>query len=97
VWLGVAIRQCYVLSKCTKEQYKGLQKKIDQKPNYDENSERRKAIMLPDIGAKASHVIAPHAFAWYESNYDELHDSRTQQQGMAVDTEKKKRNLQGDM
>jgi hypothetical protein len=65
VWLGVGIRWWYVVSIYTKEQYKKLQKKIDQKLDYDENSERKKAIMLPDIRAKVSHVIAPHGFAWY--------------------------------
>lgn len=41
VWLGVGIRQWYVLSKWTKKyaQYKAMQKKIDEKLDYDENNE----------------------------------------------------------
>ncbi|HKX82012.1 MAG TPA: hypothetical protein VJL54_07115 [Nitrososphaera sp.] len=39
VWLGVGIRQWYLLSKWTKkyEQYKALQKKIDEKLDYDDD------------------------------------------------------------
>jgi hypothetical protein len=41
VWLGVGIRQWYILSKWAKkyEQYKELQKKIDEKLDYAENDE----------------------------------------------------------
>ncbi len=41
VWLGIGIRQWVVLSKWTKkyERYKELQKKIDEKLDYDDNDE----------------------------------------------------------
>jgi hypothetical protein len=37
IWLGIGIRQWFVLSKWTKkyERYKELQKKVDEKLNYD--------------------------------------------------------------
>jgi hypothetical protein len=43
VWLGVGIRQWYLLSKWTKKyaQYKAMQKKIDEKLDYDENNENK--------------------------------------------------------
>ena len=39
IWLGIGIRQWFVLSKWTKkyERYKELQKKIDEKLDYDTN------------------------------------------------------------
>ena len=39
VWIGIGIRQWFVLSKWTKKykQYKELQKKIDEKLDYDED------------------------------------------------------------
>ena len=41
-WLGVGIRQWFVLSKWTKKykQYKQLQKKIDEKLDYDSDSDK---------------------------------------------------------
>ena len=43
VWIGIGIRQWFVLSKWTKKykQYKELQKKIDEKLDYDEDSEKQ--------------------------------------------------------
>jgi hypothetical protein len=40
VWLGIGIRQWFVLSKWTKryERYKELQRKLDQKLDYDDES-----------------------------------------------------------
>ena len=40
VWLGIGIRQWFVLSKWTKryERYKELQRKIDQKLDYDDDN-----------------------------------------------------------
>ena len=37
IWLGIGIRQWFVLSKWTKkyERYKELQKKVDEKLDYD--------------------------------------------------------------
>ena len=42
VWIGIGIRQWFVLSKWTKKyrQYKELQKKIDEKLDYDENEKQ---------------------------------------------------------
>ena len=42
VWLGIGIRQWFVLSKWTKKynQYKELQKKIDEKLDYDNDEEK---------------------------------------------------------
>ena len=47
-WLGIGIRQWFVLSKWTKKykQYKQLQKKIDEKLNYDSD---------PDKGNEGQH------------------------------------------
>lgn len=44
VWIGIGIRQWFVLSKWTKKykQYKELQKKIDEKLDYDENDESKR-------------------------------------------------------
>jgi NADH:ubiquinone oxidoreductase subunit 5 (subunit L)/multisubunit Na+/H+ antiporter MnhA subunit len=41
-WLGIGIRQWFVLSKWTKKykQYKQLQKKIDEKLDYDSDSDK---------------------------------------------------------
>ena len=41
VWLGIGIRQWFVLSKWTKryERYKELQKKIDEKLDYDSSND----------------------------------------------------------
>jgi hypothetical protein len=41
VWLGIGIRQWFVLSKWTKryERYKELQKKIDEKLDYDSSDD----------------------------------------------------------
>jgi hypothetical protein len=41
IWLGIGIRQWFVLSKWTKryERYKELQKKIDEKLDYDDNAD----------------------------------------------------------
>ncbi|MEP0825128.1 MAG: hypothetical protein HRF40_06555 [Nitrososphaera sp.] len=41
VWIGIGIRQWFLLSKWTKRynQYKELQKKIDEKLDYDEDSD----------------------------------------------------------
>jgi hypothetical protein len=43
VWIGIGIRQWFVLSKWTKKykQYKELQKKIDEKLDYDEDNEKQ--------------------------------------------------------
>ena len=43
VWIGIGIRQWFVLSKWTKKykQYKELQKKIDEKLDYDEDEEKQ--------------------------------------------------------
>lgn len=43
VWIGIGIRQWFVLSKWTKKykQYKELQKKIDEKLDYDEDDESK--------------------------------------------------------
>lgn len=43
MWIGIGIRQWFVLSKWTKKyrQYKELQKKIDEKLDYDENDEKQ--------------------------------------------------------
>lgn len=43
VWIGIGIRQWFVLSKWTKKykQYKELQKKVDEKLDYDEDSEKQ--------------------------------------------------------
>lgn len=43
VWIGIGIRQWFVLSKWTKKykQYKELQKKIDEKLDYDEDDEKQ--------------------------------------------------------
>jgi hypothetical protein len=42
VWIGIGIRQWFVLSKWTKKykQYKELQKKIDEKLGYDEDEKQ---------------------------------------------------------
>ena len=42
VWIGIGIRQWFVLSKWTKKyrQYKELQKKIDEKLDYDEDEKQ---------------------------------------------------------
>ena len=42
VWIGIGIRQWFVLSKWTKKyrQYKELQKKIDEKLSYDEDEKQ---------------------------------------------------------
>lgn len=42
VWIGVGIRQWFVLSKWTKKykQYKELQKKVDEKLDYDEDEKQ---------------------------------------------------------
>jgi hypothetical protein len=42
IWIGIGIRQWFVLSKWTKKykQYKELQKKIDEKLDYDNNEEK---------------------------------------------------------
>ncbi|HZD35030.1 MAG TPA: hypothetical protein VE130_07480 [Nitrososphaeraceae archaeon] len=44
VWLGVGIWQWLVLSKWSKkyERYKGLQRKIDEKLDYDNNPDEHK-------------------------------------------------------
>jgi hypothetical protein len=44
VWLGIGIRQWFVLSGWTKkyERYKQLQRKIDEKLDYDDNDEKDK-------------------------------------------------------
>jgi hypothetical protein len=41
IWLGIGIRQWFVLSKWTKryERYKELQKKIDEKLDYDSSND----------------------------------------------------------
>jgi hypothetical protein len=46
VWLGIGIRQWFVLSKWTKryERYKEMQKKIDEKLDYDSSSDADAAI-----------------------------------------------------
>jgi hypothetical protein len=43
VWIGIGIRQWFVLSKWTKKyrQYKELQKKVDEKLDYDEDDEKQ--------------------------------------------------------
>ncbi|HEU4605555.1 MAG TPA: hypothetical protein VFS46_04885 [Nitrososphaera sp.] len=43
VWIGIGVRQWFVLSKWTKKyrQYKELQKKIDEKLDYDEDDEKQ--------------------------------------------------------
>ena len=43
VWIGIGIRQWFVLSKWTKKykQYKELQKKIDEKLDYDDDEEKQ--------------------------------------------------------
>jgi hypothetical protein len=43
VWIGIGIRQWFVLSKWTKKykQYKQMQKKIDEKLDYDEDDEKQ--------------------------------------------------------
>jgi len=45
VWIGIGIRQWFVLSKWTKKykQYKELQKKIDEKLDYDDEGEESKS------------------------------------------------------
>lgn len=45
VWIGIGIRQWFVLSKWTKKyrQYKELQKKIDEKLDYDNEGEDSKS------------------------------------------------------
>lgn len=42
VWIGIGIRQWFVLSKWTKKykQYKELQKKVDEKLDYDEDEKQ---------------------------------------------------------
>jgi hypothetical protein len=41
VWLGIGIRQWFVLSGWTKyERYKELQKKIDEKLDYDNSNDK---------------------------------------------------------
>jgi len=42
VWLGVGIRQWFILSKWTKkyERYKELQRKVDEKLDYDNDEEK---------------------------------------------------------
>jgi len=42
IWIGIGIRQWFVLSKWTKKykQYNELQKKIDEKLDYDNNEEK---------------------------------------------------------
>ncbi len=44
VWIGIGIRQWFVLSKWTKKykQYKELQRKIDEKLDYDEDNDSEK-------------------------------------------------------
>ena len=44
VWLGIGIRQWFVLSGCTKkyERYKELQRKIDEKLDYDKNNDKER-------------------------------------------------------
>ena len=43
IWLGIGIRQWFVLSKWTKkyERYRELQKRIDEKLDYDNDDERK--------------------------------------------------------
>ena len=43
VWIGIGIRQWFVLSKWTKKykQYKELQRKVDEKLDYDEDDEKQ--------------------------------------------------------
>jgi hypothetical protein len=43
VWIGIGIRQWFVLSKWTKKykQFKDLQKKVDEKLGYDEDNEKQ--------------------------------------------------------
>lgn len=43
VWIGIGVRQWFVLSKWTKKykQFKELQKKIDEKLDYDEDEEKQ--------------------------------------------------------
>jgi hypothetical protein len=43
VWIGIGIRQWFVLSKWTKKykQFKELQKKVDEKLDYDEENEKQ--------------------------------------------------------
>ena len=48
----------------------------------------------PDVMGKVSNVIAPHGCcAGYEPNYDKIHDTRTQQEGKAVDNETNKEKI----
>ncbi|HXV47026.1 MAG TPA: hypothetical protein VD736_10175 [Nitrososphaera sp.] len=43
VWIGIGIRQWFVLSKWTKKykQFKELQKEVDEKLDYDESNEKQ--------------------------------------------------------
>ena len=48
----------------------------------------------PDVMGKVSNVIAPHGCcSGYEPNYDKLHDTRTPDQGLSVDSEKNKEKI----
>jgi len=48
----------------------------------------------PDVLGKVSDVIAPHGCcAGYEPNYNKLHDTRSPQEGLSVDSEKNKEKI----